>query len=99
MSNRKDFVSINTGGHAAHHSRGEKAEIKPAMPPMKTTGEVPSEEGRAKASPKFEEIKPLAKASKQEEETAIEDNVELVVEKETKVKVKKKKNTVDENAD
>lgn len=97
MSNRKDFISLNTGGHTAHHSRDKGAEIQAAMPPMKSTGEAPNDEGRAKASPKFEEIKPLAKASKQEEQEAIDDNVELVVEKETKKKVKKK--TKSENVD
>ena len=79
MSNRKDFVNFNTGGHTAHHSRTKGVEIQPATTPMKSTGDVDGDAGRAKASPKFEEIKPSAKASKEEEVEAIKKNIELEV--------------------
>ena len=104
MNNRKDFTSINTGGHIAHHSRSNGAEVRPAVSQNKATGEVPAEEGRAKASPEFKEIKPKVKASKQEEQAAIEDNTELVVETKpkkaaSKIKTEPKKKTEPENVD
>lgn len=41
---------------------------------MKTTGDVKSDKGFAKASPKFKEVEPKAQASVDDEKKAIEDN-------------------------
>ena len=62
--NNLDYVNMSTGGNnlrfsTDHDSKKTKIEIPP---------------GLAKASPEFQDIPPLAKASEEEEEKAIEEN-------------------------
>lgn len=72
MNNRKDQVSINTGGAVSTSNR--KYNNLSIKSPEKTDMEPKEEIGLAKASPNFKEVEPKIKKTKAEEKKAIEDN-------------------------